>query len=74
MNVTTPERTAFDLGRLMRGGDDEIARLDALGNATRFDRQVVADLAARHGRTPGLLQLRSILDVHDPGAESPRET
>ena len=38
MNVTTPERTAFDLGRLMRGGDDEIARLDALGNATRFDR------------------------------------
>ena len=74
MNVTTPERTAFDLGRLMRGGDDEIARLDALGNATRFDRQVVADLAARHGRTPGLPQLRSVLDVHDPGAESPRET
>ena len=74
MNVTTPERTAFDLGRLMRGDDDEIARHDALGNATRFDRQAVADLAARHGRTPGLPQLRSILDVHDPGAESPRET
>ena len=42
--VTTPERTAFDLGRLIRG-DQAVARLDALGNATRFDASAVIDLA-----------------------------
>jgi hypothetical protein len=39
--VTTPERTAFDVGRLI-GGDRAVAHLDALGNVTRFDRMAVA--------------------------------
>ncbi len=34
--VTTPERTAFDIGRRGRL-DDAVARLDALGNATGIE-------------------------------------
>jgi hypothetical protein len=73
MPVTTPERTAFDVGRLT-GGDEAVARLDALANATRFDPKEVELLARRHTGSPGIPQLRSALDLHDPGAESPRET
>ena len=71
--VTTPERTAFDLARLTRG-DKAVARLDALGNATRFDRDAVAELARRHRGSPGVPRVLPVLDLHDPGAESPRET
>jgi len=71
--VTTPERTAFDLGRLIRD-DDAVARLDALGNVTRFDRGAVTDLADRHSGSPGIPQLHSALNLYDPGAQSPRET
>lgn len=71
--VTTPERTAFDLGRLT-DGDRAIARLDALGNATRFDRHAVEALARRHRGSPGVPRLLPALDSYDSGAESPRET
>ena len=71
--VTTPVRTAFDLGRLVRG-EQGVARLDALGNATRFDPDAVLDLAIKHAGSPGIPRLRAALDLHDRGAESPRET
>jgi hypothetical protein len=71
--VTSPERTAFDIGRLV-GGDAAVLHLDALGHATRFDPRAVADLAQRHRGSPGLPQLRWALDLHDRGAQSPRET
>jgi hypothetical protein len=71
--VTTPERTAFDIGRLV-GGDEAVARLDALGNTARLDRRAVDVLARRHNGSPGLSRLRAALDLHDAGAESPRET
>jgi len=71
--VTTPERTAFDIGRLI-DGDAGIARLDALGNAARFDRYAAEALARRHRGSPGIPRLLSALDSYDPGAESPRET
>lgn len=73
MPVTTPERTAFDLARLTRG-DGVVARLDALGHATDFDRDAVAELAERHRGSPGVPRVSPILDLYDPGAESPRET
>ena len=41
--VTTPVRTAFDLGRLTHG-ERGVARLDALGNATRFDPGLVLEV------------------------------
>lgn len=73
MRVTTPVRTAFDLGRLTRG-DEGIERLDALGNSTRFRAEDVVALADRHSGSPGAQRLRRALDSYDAGAESPRET
>ena len=71
--VTTVHRTAFDLGR--RGSlDDAVARLDALGNATGFTAAEVLRLARQHPGVRGIRQLRTALDLYDPGAESPRET
>ena len=72
--VTTVERTAFDLGR--RGPlDAAVARLDALGNATRFDADELLRWAKeRHSGKRGMRQLVASLDLHDPGAQSPRET
>ncbi len=73
MSVTTPERTAFDLGRLIKG-EQAVARLDALGNATQFDAGAVLDLARQHCGSPGIPRLLAALDLHDAGAQSPRET
>ncbi|BBX68714.1 hypothetical protein MPSYJ_21750 [Mycolicibacterium psychrotolerans] len=71
--VTSVTRTAFDVGRLTRG-DEAVSRLDALGNARRFDPRAVLELADRHAGSPGVQRLRDALARHDPGAESPRET
>ena len=54
--VTTPERTAFDIGR--RGSiTDTVARLDALANATGFKGDDVARIASRHRGARGLRHL-----------------
>lgn len=72
-SVTTPERTAFDIGR--RGTVRlAVARLDSLARATGFKVDDVALLADRHRRARGLRQLETVLDLVDPGAESPRES
>ena len=60
--VTTSERTAFDIGRLT-GGEGGISRLDALGNATRFDRAAVKELVGRHRGSPGIPRLISALGL-----------
>jgi hypothetical protein len=73
LTVTTPERTAFDLGRRGPLGS-AVARLDALAAVRRFRMADVIALAAAHPRARGLPQLRTALDVMDAGAESPRET
>jgi hypothetical protein len=71
--VTTPERTAYDIGR--RGEvNDAVARIDALARATGIKPSDVADLAARHPGARGLRQLERVLPLVDPGAQSPRET
>jgi hypothetical protein len=71
--VTTPERTAFDLGRRGRV-DDAVALLDSLARVTHFKIQAIGELAARHKHTRGLRQLEEVLLLVDAGAESPRET
>jgi very-short-patch-repair endonuclease len=71
--VTTPERTAFDLGRRGPIGM-AVARLDALAAATPLKPCDVLDLAAEHRRARGLRQLEQTLDLMDGGAESPKET
>lgn len=71
--VTTPARTAFDLGRHLPRGQ-ALARLDALMRATPFDVERVAMLADRYPGARGLRQLRELLPLVDGGAASPKET
>jgi hypothetical protein len=71
--VTTPERTAFDIGR---GGAvrSAVARLDALARATGFKIDDVLRIAKSHPRSPGLRCLETALELVDAGAQSPRES
>ena len=71
--VTTPLRTACDLGRLLRR-DDAFAALDALLRLNRFDRsQLLAELDRFRGFR-GIRQLRVLAPWADPRAESPQES
>jgi hypothetical protein len=71
--VTTPERTAFDIGR--RGAvRSAVVRLDALARATGFKVDDVLRIAKAHPRSPGLRALAAALELVDPGAQSPRES
>lgn len=71
--VTTPARTAFDLGR-RRGLTTAVVRLDALMQATALKKPDVGVLIDRHRGARGLVQLRRAVDLADGGAESPQET
>ncbi len=71
--VTTPERTAFDIGRC-GGLSRAVVRLDALAAATDFKVTDVLELAAAHRHTRGLRQLETALDLVDGGAQSPKES
>lgn len=71
--VTTPERTAFDIGR--RGAvRSAVVRLDSLARATGLKVDDVLRVAKAHPRSPGLLRLEAALELVDPGAQSPRES
>jgi hypothetical protein len=71
--VTTPERTAFDIGR--RGAvHSAVVRLDALARATGFKVDDALRVARCHPRSPGLRRLETALELVDPGAQSPRES
>jgi Protein of unknown function (DUF559) len=71
--LTTPARTAFDLGR-RKGLTAAVIRLDALMHATELKAVDVELLADRHRGVRGLVQLRQALLMVDGGAESPYET
>ncbi len=71
--VTTPARTAFDIGRRLEL-KSAVQRIDALMNATDLKVEAVQDIAARHRGVRGLAQLRAVLDLVDGGSESPYET
>jgi hypothetical protein len=73
MAVTTPARTAFDVGRRGRL-ENAIIRLDALANATGLKPDDVSALADRHTGARGIVQLRKAVGLMDGGAESPQET
>ena len=73
LRVTTPARTAFDLGRYLRRGQ-ALARLDALMRATPFSVEDVQLLIKRYKGARGIRQLRERLPLVDGGAASPRET
>jgi hypothetical protein len=71
--VTTPARTAYDLGRHLPR-PQAIARLDALMRATPFSVEDVLLLAKRHHGARGLHRLRAALPLVDGGAASPKES
>jgi hypothetical protein len=71
--VTTPARTAFDLGRHLPRRE-AIVRLDSLMWATPFERADVLALGRRYPTTRGLRALREVLPLVDGGAESPKES
>jgi very-short-patch-repair endonuclease len=73
MRVTTPPRTAFDIGRC-KPLDRAVANVEALGNATGLTAGEILRVARRHRGSPGLRQLAKMLDLYDPGAASPKET
>jgi hypothetical protein len=73
MPVTTPARTAFDIGRAP-GLETAVIRLDALRHATGVSVEAVEAIAERHRGARGNVQLRRALALSDAGAESPQET
>jgi hypothetical protein len=73
MPVTTPARTALDLGR-QEGMATAVIRLDALANATAVKAAAIESVAENHRGLRGVVQLRRVLELMDGGAESPQET
>ncbi|GAA4764840.1 hypothetical protein [Actinomycetospora chibensis] len=71
--ITTPVRTAFDLGR-RAPLVEAVAAVDALAHACRFDATALDALAEHHPRTRGPVALRQVLTLVDPRAESLMKT
>ncbi|BBY19086.1 hypothetical protein [Mycolicibacterium litorale] len=71
--VATRARTAFDLGRYQKRAA-AMGRLDALMRAAPFEPREVTALTDRYGPVRGVRQLRQLLPLIDPGAESLRES
>ncbi|WP_041312700.1 hypothetical protein [Mycobacterium sp. JS623] len=71
--VTTPARTAFDLGRYLERGQ-AVARLDALLRAAPFSIEDVLLLTKRYKGARGVAKLKAVLPLVDGGAASPQET
>jgi hypothetical protein len=71
--VTTPARTALDLACRYPLGK-AVAAIDALARATHLKMADVELLADRYKGRRGIRNARTVLDLVDAGAESPRET
>ena len=72
--VTSPARTAFDIGRRTPARLLSVQRLDALANATDVKTVDIEAVIARHNGARGVVALRQVLPLIDGGAESPQET
>ena len=71
--MTTPARTALDLACRYPLGK-AVAAIDALARATHLKTADVELLADRYKGLRGIRNARRVLDLVDPGAESPNET
>ncbi|MBE1552834.1 hypothetical protein GGC64_006925 [Mycobacterium sp. OAS707] len=71
--VTTPARTALDLGRHL-ARDAAVAHLDALAGLTGVTRPDIAILEERYRGARGMPAARAAIALMDGGARSPRET
>lgn len=73
ITLTTPARTAFDIGRT-QPAPQAIPVVDALLNATGIKPVDVVAVADAHPGIPGVARCRQILELVDGGAESPQES
>jgi hypothetical protein len=73
VKVTTPLRTALDLGCVLPRRE-AVAAMDALMRAHGFTRADMVRLLARYRRRRGVVQLRQLVPIVDPRAESPMES
>lgn len=73
IRLTSPARTAFDLGR-RSGLTAAVIRVDAILQAAKLTIADVESLALQHKGVRGIRQLREVLVLADAGAESPQET
>ena len=73
IRVTTPARTALDIACRYPLGK-AVAAIDALARATHLKMADVELLAERYKGRRGIRNARKVLDLVDPGAESPQET
>lgn len=71
--VTTPARTALDLGRYLNR-DAAVAHLDALAAVNGVSADTAMALAGRYPGARGVRRARAALALMDAGAQSPRET
>jgi hypothetical protein len=71
--VSTPERTAFDLGRRSSRVSGVIA-LDAMLHRGAVDLEKLEELARRRHWWPRIPQLKAVIRLADGRAESPMET
>lgn len=71
--LTTPLRTALDLGRL-RHRDRALAALDQLLRLADFDREDLLNGMSRFKGQRGVRQLRVLAPLADPRSESPGES
>src|SRR5271155_914528 len=73
LTVATPARAGFDLARHLLAGT-AVAHLDALARATRITKQELISLVDRYPGARGNKRARLLIDLMDPGAESPKES
>jgi very-short-patch-repair endonuclease len=73
MPVTSPVRTALDLG-CWYPTMTAVAGIDALARATEIKPTDVELLARRCAGRRGIVRARRALDLFDPGAQSPKES
>lgn len=71
--ITTPARTAFDLGRRL-ALTPAVQRIDALMQATNVKVADINAIVAHHPGVRGIRQLGKVLELVDGGSESPYET
>jgi len=73
VTVTTPLRTALDLGRLLRA-PDALGAMDGLMRQGTFVREDLERNLSRFKGFRGVIQLRALTPLVDPRSESPAES
>lgn len=73
IRVTTPLRTACDLGRLLHR-DQAFAAMDSLAGLRCFSVDQLVEATRRFAGYRGVIQLRTLAPFVDPGSQSPGES